>query len=175
MRAFDRAGACPLTGKALVSSNQDLATLRSLQDWYLRYQVSSVPGVAEVASIGGFVKEYQVVLNPQRLLEFQPASEEDIVIGHSSDQTAACPAIRSVIEVSEREYMVRSRGYLRGLADLSKVPVGLQKETGTPIMLGDVASLQIAGAERRGVGEWNGQGKPSAVSLSRDMGPTRIR
>ncbi len=155
VRAFDRAGACPITGKALVSSNQDLATLRSLQDWYLRYQVSSVPGVAEVASIGGFVKEYQVVLNPQRLLAYDlPVKDIGGAIQRSNSDIGG-----SVIEVSEREYMVRSRGYLRGLADLSKVSVGVQKETGTPIMLADVASLQIAGAERRGVGEWNGQGE----------------
>ena len=70
VRGFDKPGACPLTGKPLVSSNQDLASLRSLQDWYLRYPLTGVPGVAEVASIGGFVKEYQVVLKPERLLAY---------------------------------------------------------------------------------------------------------
>jgi copper/silver efflux system protein len=154
VRAFDNPGADPLTGKPLVSSNQDLASLRSLQDWYLRYQLTAVPNVAEVAPIGGFVKEYQVVLKPERLLAYNlPISTIMMAIQRSNNDVGG-----SVVEMSETEYMVRSRGYLQGLKDLAQVPVGVGKD-GTPILLSEVATLQIAGEERRGVGEWNGQGE----------------
>ena len=154
VRAFDAAGTCPLTGKPLVSSNQDLASLRSLQDWYLRYQLTAVSGVAEVASIGGYVKEYQVVLKPEQLLAYKlPIRDIMMAIQRSNNDVGG-----SVVEMSENEYMVRSRGYLKGLEELGEVPVGMSKEN-TPIYLADVATLQIAGAERRGVGEWNGQGE----------------
>ncbi len=128
--------------------------MRSLQDWYLRYQLTAVPNVAEVAPIGGFVKQYQVVLKPERLLAYNmPVGTIMTAIQHSNNDVGG-----SVIEMSENEYMVRSRGYLKGLNDLADVPVGLGKD-GTPIMLSDVATLQIAGEERRGVGEWNGEGE----------------
>ena len=154
VRAFEKPGICPLDGKPLVSANQDLASLRSLQDWYLRYQLTAVPNVAEVASIGGFVKEYQIVLKPERLLAYNlPISTIMTAIQRSNNDVGG-----SVIESSENEYMVRSRGYLKGLKDLADVPVGVGKD-GTPIMLADVATLQTAGEERRGVGEWNGKGE----------------
>jgi Cu(I)/Ag(I) efflux system membrane protein CusA/SilA len=173
VRAFDHAGVCPLSSKPLISSSQDLASLRSLQDWYLRYQLTSVPGVAEVASIGGFVKQYQIVLKPQKLLAYNLAVKDIMMAVQRSNNDVG----GSVVEMSENEYMVRSRGYLHGLADLAKVPVGMSKSagdatasaaamsaapqpsTGTPVYLSDVATLQIAGEERRGVGEWNGQGE----------------
>jgi len=154
VRAFEKPGNSPLDGKPLVSSNQDLASLRSLQDWYLHYQLTAVPNVAEVAPIGGFVKEYQVVLKPERLLAYKlSVSTIMMAIQRSNNDVGG-----SVIEMSENEYMVRSRGYLKGLNDLADVPVGVGKD-GTPIMLSDVATLQIAGEERRGVGEWNGEGE----------------
>jgi Cu(I)/Ag(I) efflux system membrane protein CusA/SilA len=154
VRAFDHPGNCPLTGEPLRSCDQDLGTLRSLQDWYLRYQLTGVPGVAEVASIGGFVKEYQVVLKPERLLAYKLAVRDvTSAIRRSNDDVGG-----SVVEMSETEYMVRSRGYLKGLTDLADVPVGLASG-GTPIFLSDVATLQVAGAERRGVGEWDGRGE----------------
>ena len=113
-----------------------------------------MPNVAEVAPIGGFVKEYQVVLKPERLLAYNlPVSTIMMAIQRSNNDVGG-----SVIEMSENEYMVRSRGYLKGLKDLADVPVGVGKD-GTPIMLSDVATLQIAGEERRGVGEWNGEGE----------------
>lgn len=163
VRAFDRPGASPLTGKLLVSSNQDLASLRSLQDWYLRYPLTSVPGVAEVASIGGFVKEYQVVLKPERLLAYNLSVKAlSMAIQRSNNDVGG-----SVVEMSENEYMVRSRGYLHGLKDLGEVPVGVGKD-GTPVLLEDVATLQVAGAERRGVGEWDGQGEAvSGIVIAR--------
>jgi Cu(I)/Ag(I) efflux system membrane protein CusA/SilA len=155
VRAFDRPGRCPLTGKPLLSCNQDLASLRSLQDWYLRYPLTSVPGVAEVASIGGFIKEYQIVLKPEKLLAYNIAVKDITAAVQRSNNDVG----GSVIELSENEYMVRSRGYLHGLPDLAKVPVGVNRENGTPIMLSQIATLQIAGEERRGVGEWNGEGE----------------
>ena len=164
VRAFERPGNCPLSGERLIYSNQNLATLRSLQDWYLRYQLTAVPNVAEVASIGGFVKEYQVVLKPQRLLAYNlPVKDIVSAIQRSNNDVGG-----SVVEMSENEYMVRSRGYLgashgdkRGdaLADLAQVTVGVNKENGTPVRLSDVATLQIAGEERRGIGEWDGRGE----------------
>src|SRR4051794_215732 len=154
VRAFDSPGVSPLSGKPLVSSNQDLGSLRGLQDWYLRYPLTSVPGVAEVASIGGFIKEYQVVLKPERLLAYSlPVKDLVAAVQRSNNDVGG-----SVVEMSEKEYMVRSRGYLKGLPDLAKVPVGMGKD-GTPVVLGQVATLQVAGAERRGVGEWNGEGE----------------
>jgi len=164
VRAFDQPGTCPLDGTPLVSSNQNLGTLRSLQDWYLRYQLTSVPNVSEVASIGGFVKEYQVVLEPQRLLGYK-LGVKDVV---SAIQRSNHDVGGSVVEMSENEYMVRSRGYFgtphggkpgNAIDDLGRVTVGVNPESGTPILLGDIATLQIAGEERRGVAEWNGQGE----------------
>ncbi|HSV13447.1 MAG TPA: efflux RND transporter permease subunit, partial [Tepidisphaeraceae bacterium] len=154
VRAFDKPGTSPVSGKALAGSSQNLASLRSLQDWYLRYQLTAVPNVAEVAPIGGFVKEYQVVLKPERLLAYKlPISRIMMAIQRSNNDVGG-----SVVEMAENEYMIRSRGYLNGLNDLGKVPVGVG-EGGTPIMLADVATLQIAGEERRGIGEWNGVGE----------------
>jgi Cu(I)/Ag(I) efflux system membrane protein CusA/SilA len=154
VRAFEKPGNSPLDGSPLISSNQDLASLRSLQDWYLRYQLTAVPNVAEVAAIGGFVKEYQVVLKPERLLAYNLSiSTIMMAIQRSNNDVGG-----SVVEMSENEYMVRSRGFLKGLSDLADVPVGVTKD-GTPIMLSDVATLQIAGEERRGIGEWNGEGE----------------
>ena len=164
VRGFDRPGLSPLTGKPLLSSNQDPASLRSLQDWYLRYQLTSVPGVAEVASIGGFVREYQIVLKPVQLLAYNLAVKDIVTAVQRSNNDVG----GSVVEMSENEYMVRSRGYLHGLADLATVPVGISRETGTPVMLSDVAILQIAGEERRGVGEWNGEGEAvSGIVIAR--------
>ncbi len=163
VRAFEKPGACPLDGKALLRADLDLAQLRSLQDWYLRYPLTAVDGVSEVAPIGGFVRQYQVVLDPDRLLAYGlPLREIVTAIGRSNNDVGG-----SVVELSEQEYMVRSRGYLRGLEDLAKVPVGLG-DNGTPVRLGDVATLQVAGEARRGVGEWNGEGEAvGAVVISR--------
>ena len=137
VRAFDRPGLCPLGGKPLLSSNQDLASLRTLQDWYLRYQLAGTTGVAEVASIGGFVKQYQIVLKPEKLLAYNITIPQLVSAVQRSNNDVG----GSVVEMSENEYMVRSRGYLHGLNDLAKVPLGFDKETGTPILLGAVATL----------------------------------
>ncbi len=139
---------------ALVSQDHDLAELRRLQDYYLRYPLTAVEGVSEVASIGGFVKQYQVVLDPHRLHAFG-LSIRDVrgAIERSNNDVGG-----SVVEVSEREYMVRSRGYLQGVPDLEKVGVGVGR-MGTPILLRDVAQIVVGGEARRGVGELNGEGE----------------
>ncbi|HXG61036.1 MAG TPA: CusA/CzcA family heavy metal efflux RND transporter [Planctomycetota bacterium] len=154
VRAFDTPGQCPLDGRDLVPANQDLAQLRSLQDWYLRYPLTAVEGVSEVASIGGFVRQYQVVLDPNRLLAYKlPLKDVVMAIERSNRDVGG-----AVIEISENEYMVRSRGYLNGLKDLGKTPVGLGDD-GTPVLLANVAALEVGGEMRRGVGEWNGHGE----------------
>ncbi len=139
---------------ALVSDRHDLAQLRELQDYYLRYPLSAVDGVAEVASFGGFVKEYQVTLDPERVRAF--GLELRAIAGaiNASNQDAG----GSVVERGEQEYMVRSRGYLRGVDDLAAVPVGLG-QGGTPVLLGQVATIAVGGAERRSVGELDGEGE----------------
>ncbi len=154
VRAFEQPGACPLSGAELIPSGLDLSGLRSLQDWYLRYPLTAVEGVSEVAPIGGFVRQYQVVLDPQKMQAYGlPLRDLVMAIERSNNDVGG-----SVVELSENEYMVRSRGYLRGLEDLARVPVGLGPG-GTPVMLGDVAVLQIGGEARRGVGEYNGAGE----------------
>jgi len=154
VRAFEKPGVCPISGKPLMPANQDLSDLRSLQDWYLTYPLTALDGVSEVAPIGGFVKQYQVVLDPTRLRAYNmPLKDVMMAIQRSNNDVGG-----SVIELSEMEYMVRSRGYLRGLSDLQKVVVGTT-EKGVPITLEQIASLQIGGDMRRGVSEYNGEGE----------------
>jgi copper/silver efflux system protein len=183
VRAWEKPGNDPLTGKPLVASGQDLASLRSLQDWYLRYPLSSVEGVSEVAPIGGFVKQYQVILDPQKLQAFNlPLRDVMMAIQRSNNDVGG-----SIIELAESEYMVRSRGYLKGVEDIKKIPVGMPKPAaaggdamgggaaasvaaarGTPVLLGDVANVTIGGEMRRGVGELNGMGEAvGGVIISR--------
>ena len=151
---YDVPGACPVDGKALLPAKQDLASLRSLQDWQIRYPLTAVEGVSEVASIGGYVKQYQVTLDPTKLLAYRlPLKDIVEAIERSNNDVGG-----AVLEISENEYMVRSRGYLNGLEDLSKAPVGLAPG-GAPLLLKDVATLEIGGESRRGVGEWNGRGE----------------
>jgi copper/silver efflux system protein len=136
------------------SGNHDLAQLRSLQDWHLRYWLASVPGVAEVASIGGFVKQYQVTLDPNRLYAYG-LSALDVVgaIRMSNDEVEG-----RLLEFSGREYMVRGRGYLTSLADIEQVGVGVSAG-GTPIRVADVASVRLGPDIRRGIAELDGRGE----------------
>jgi Cu(I)/Ag(I) efflux system membrane protein CusA/SilA len=154
VRAWEKPGRDPLTRVELVEADQDLAQLRSLQDWYLRFALTSVEDVSEVATIGGFVRQYQVVLDPAKLQAYNLALRDvRMAIERSNNDVGG-----SVVELSENEYMVRSRGYLRGLEDLAKVPVALGAN-GVPVLLEDVATLQIGGEARRGVGELDGRGE----------------
>ncbi|HSG82795.1 MAG TPA: CusA/CzcA family heavy metal efflux RND transporter [Gemmatimonadota bacterium] len=138
----------------LESDSLDLAQLRSLQDWYLRYQLTAVPGVSEVASVGGFVKQYQVEVNPERLRAFNiPVTRVAQAIGdHNVDIGAR------VLEMGGREYMIRGLGYLQGIEDIENVAVGATPG-GTPIRVGDVATVQLGPAPRRGAADLNGKGE----------------
>src|SRR6516165_10568150 len=130
-----------------------LADLRSLQDWFLRYQLETVPGVAEVATIGGFVRQYQVQLDPNKLRAYGiPLST---VIDRVRDSTNEVGG--RVLELNGAEFMVRGLGYLRSLADLRNVPVATKN--GTPVMIGDLGTVTFGPDIREGVAEWNGEGE----------------
>ena len=130
-----------------------LADLRSLQDWYLRYQLETVPGVAEVASIGGFVREYQVTLDPDKLRAYDiPLSTVIERVRASTNEVGG-----DVLDMSGAEYMVRGLGYLHSLDDLATVPVGAKN--GTPILIRDLGGVTFGPDVRRGVAEWNGEGE----------------
>lgn len=163
VRTFDKPGKSPISGTELVKSDLDLSQLRALQDWYLRYPLTSIGGVSEVASIGGFVKQYQIVVDPHKLHAFSLSiSEIKQAVERSNNDIGG-----SVLEMSENEYMVRSRGYLKGIEDLSNVPIKLGKN-GVPVLLKDVATLQIGGEARRGISEYNGTGEAvGGVTIAR--------
>jgi Cu(I)/Ag(I) efflux system membrane protein CusA/SilA len=130
-----------------------LADLRSLQDWFLRYQIETVPGVAEVASFGGFVRQYQVRLDPDKLRAYNiPLST---VIDRVRDSTNEVGG--RLIEIGGAEYMIRGLGYLRSLSDLETVPVA--SKNGTPVLVRDLGTVAFGPDIRRGVAEWNGEGE----------------
>ena len=132
----------------------DLAQLRSVQDWYLRYELTSVPGVSEVASIGGFVKQYQVVVDPNKLLAYNiPLQKVRMAIQRSNNDVGG-----RIIEMGESEFMVRGLGYIESLDDIRSIPVGVLDE-GTPIRIRDIATVQLGPELRRGLAEWNGTGE----------------
>jgi Cu(I)/Ag(I) efflux system membrane protein CusA/SilA len=147
---------------ALLGTNQSLADLRSLQDWYVRYQLTKAGGVAEVASVGGFVKEYQVTVDPHRLATYGiPLERLSQVIRESNQDVGG-----RVIEMAEREYMVRGRGYLRGIGDIENLV--LKNDRGTPVLIRDVARVEMVPAERRGLTELNGEGEvASGIVMAR--------
>src|SRR6516162_238836 len=136
------------------STNRDLAQLRSMQDWYLRYQLASVEGVSEVASVGGFVKQYQVTVDPTKLRAYNLSiSEVAMAVKRSNGEVGG----RS-IELSEKEFILRVRGYVNKLDDLRKVSVGVG-DRGVPILLGQVANVELGPDMRRGIAELNGRGE----------------
>jgi Cu(I)/Ag(I) efflux system membrane protein CusA/SilA len=131
----------------------DLARLRSLQDWYLRYQLTAVPGVAEVASVGGFEKQYQIDIDPARLLAYGiPVTQVMTAIQSANSDVGAM-----VMELSEREYMVRGLGYLESLADIENVVVGATS-AGTPIRVAELGRVTVGPGVRRGVTDLDGRG-----------------
>ena len=139
------------------TGKHDLAQLRSIQDWYLRYPLQTVPGVAEVASVGGYVKQYQVEVDPNALQAYQiPLSSVITAIKRSNNDVGG-----RLLELGETEYMVRGLGYIKSIADLKTVPVGVDAN-GTPIRLQDVARIQIGPELRRGLVELNGEGEVAA-------------
>jgi Cu(I)/Ag(I) efflux system membrane protein CusA/SilA len=136
------------------TGKNDLQQLRSLQDWYIRYELTAVPGVSEVASIGGFVKQYQVEVDPNKLLAYNLSVQKiRRAIQRSNNDVGG-----KLIEMGETEFMVRGLGYIRSLQDLEHIAVGVDK-MGTPILLKSIANIQIGPELRRGILEWNGEGE----------------
>jgi len=136
------------------TGTHDLAQLRSLQDWFLKYELQTVPGVAEVATVGGMVRQYQVVADPQKLRSF------GLTLSRVSNAIKAAnrEVGGSVLELAEAEYMIRTRGYLRGIEDLKFIPIDVT-EQGTPILLRDIARIQVGPEMRRVVADLDGQGE----------------
>ena len=136
------------------TGKHDLAELRSLQDWFLKFELKTIPGVAEVATLGGMVRQYQVQVDPNKLRSYGiPLSKVVSALQADNQETGG-----SVIESAEAEYMVRSHGYLETLDDFRNIPLSVSN-TGTPILLSDVARIQIGPELRRGVTELNGEGE----------------
>ncbi|MEO6697235.1 MAG: CusA/CzcA family heavy metal efflux RND transporter, partial [Gammaproteobacteria bacterium] len=136
------------------SGKHDLAQLRSLQDWFLKFELRSVPGVAEVATLGGMMKQYQIVVSPERLRAYNLTLAALRAAVEQANQEVG----GSVIEMAEAEYLIRARGYLTGIEDLRAVPVGVS-QNGTPVLLEDVAEIRLGPQLRQGIAELNGEGE----------------
>ncbi|HEX7635545.1 MAG TPA: efflux RND transporter permease subunit [Noviherbaspirillum sp.] len=136
------------------SGRMDLSQLRALQDWFLKYELKAVPNVSEVASVGGMVRQYQIVLDPGRLRAYNiPHGKVIEAVRKANQETGG-----SVLELGEAEYMVRASGYLQSLDDFRKIPL-MTTEAGVSVRLGDVAHIQIGPEMRRGIAELNGEGE----------------
>mgnify|MGYP004446917021 FL=1 len=136
------------------TGQHDISELRSLQDWFLKYELQTVPGVSEVAAVGGMVKQYQVTVNPEKIRAFGiPMSHIQTAIKRANQEVGA-----SVVEMAEAEYMVRATGYIQSKTDLAQVPLGVNSR-GTPLTLGDVAEIKLGPQMRRGIAEFNGLGE----------------
>jgi Cu(I)/Ag(I) efflux system membrane protein CusA/SilA len=136
------------------TGNHDLSQLRSLQDWYLKYELQTVHGVSEVATVGGMVKQYQVVVDPNSLRAYDiPLSKVRQAVMNANQETGG-----SVIEMAEAEYMVRATGYIDSIEDLRKIPLAVN-ERGTPILLEEVAEIRLGPQLRRGIAELDGEGE----------------
>jgi Cu(I)/Ag(I) efflux system membrane protein CusA/SilA len=136
------------------TGQHDLSELRSLQDWFLKYELQTVPGVSEVATVGGMVRQYQIEVDPNLLRAYNiPLSHIGMAVKKANQETGA-----SVIEMAEAEYMVRVSGYLQSIQDIENIPLGTNSK-GTPLMLKDVASVKIGPQMRRGIAELNGEGE----------------
>ena len=146
----------------LLAKNKTLAELRTIQDWYVRYQLTKAPGVAEVASLGGFVQTYQVTVDPLKLRSFGiPLMKVSQVIRDSNRDVGG-----RVVEMAETEYMVRGKGYLRGKTDIELLVV--KSEGGTPVLIRDIGRVEMVPDERRGLSELNGEGEVvSGIAMSR--------
>jgi copper/silver efflux system protein len=146
------------------SGRHDLAQLRSLQDWFLKFELQALEGVAEVATVGGMVKQYQVVVDPLRLRGYGiPLMMVEEAIRRGNQEVGG-----SVIEMAEAEYMVRATGYVKSIADLEQIPLMAGKD-GTPVLLRDVAEVRLGPEMRRGIGELDGEGEAvGGVIVMRD-------
>ena len=138
----------------LESDRHDLSQLRSIQDWFLRYELASVPGVSEVASIGGYVKQYQVVVDPNKLIAYNiPLQKIKMAVRRSNNDVGG-----KMVEMGETEFMVRGLGYIKSIEDLNNIPLGVDQR-GTPILLRNVATIKIGPELRRGLADYNGTGE----------------
>jgi Cu(I)/Ag(I) efflux system membrane protein CusA/SilA len=136
------------------TGQHDISQLRSIQDWFLKFELQTVPGIAEVAAIGGMVKQYQVNVDPDKLRAYGiPLSHIQTAIRNGNQEIGA-----SVVEMAEAEYMVTATGYIKNVADLAAIPLGLNAQ-GTPLQLRDVADIRIGPQMRRGIAELNGKGE----------------
>ena len=136
------------------TGQHDLSELRSLQDWFLKYELQTVSGVSEVAALGGMVKQYQVVVDPEKLRAFDiPLAHIQTAIQRANQEVGA-----SVVEMAEAEYMVRATGYIQSREDLASIPLGVD-DNGTPLLLKDVADIGVGPQMRRGIAELNGEGE----------------
>jgi len=152
------------------TGKHDLAELRSIQDWYMRYALQTVNGVSEVASIGGFVKQYQVEVDPNALAEFGiPLAKVKHAIKRSNNDVGG-----RLIEMGETEYMVRGKGYIKGIADLESIPVGVDNH-GTPILLRNVAHIHLGPELRRGLAELNGEGEVAGGVIIMRFGENALK
>ncbi len=139
----------------LKSKTKSLAELRSIQDWFLRYELTAVPGVSEVASLGGFVKQYQVNVDPIKLASYNiPLEKIKQAIKKSNNDVGG-----RLMEMGETEFMVRGLGYIKNTKDLETIAIGVNKATGTPVYLRDVANIETGPELRRGLADWNGEGE----------------
>lgn len=139
----------------LKSDKRDLQELRSIQDWFLKYELSAIPGVSEVASIGGYVKQYQVNIDPTKLASYDISlNKVKMAIKMSNNDVGG-----RLMEMGEMEFMVRGLGYIKGVDDLKIIAIGYNKKTGTPVYLKDVANIDIGPELRRGLADWNGEGE----------------
>ncbi len=138
----------------LTSDNHDLAELRSIQDWFLRYELQTVPGVSEVASIGGFVKQYQITVDPDKMLAYNIGLDAVTRALKRSNQDVG----GRIVELAETEFIVRGKGYLTSIEDMENIPVGVT-EGHVPIRMRDIAEIGIGPELRRGLAEWNGEGE----------------
>lgn len=138
----------------LESDRHDLQELRSIQDWFLRYELAAVPGVSEVASIGGYVKQYQVIVDPNKMLAYGiPIQKIKMAIQRSNNDVGG-----KLVEMGETEFMVRGLGYIRSIQDLYDIPLGVSKR-GTPILIRNLATVRIGPELRRGLADFNGDGE----------------
>src|SRR6267378_933272 len=136
------------------TGSNNLGQLRSFNDWYMRYWLESVPGVAEVATVGGFVKQYQVNVDPNKLRAYNIPIHQVMQVIHDSNSEIG----GRVVEFTGKEYLVRGRGYIQGVQDIERLSLGTDGK-GTPILIGDVARVELGPDMRRGVAELNGEGE----------------
>lgn len=153
------------------SGKHNLAELRSIQDWFLRYEIQSVPGVAEVAPIGGFVKQYQVSLDPNALAAYRIPIERVVeAIREGNNDVGG-----RLVEFSGREYMVRGRGYIRSIGDIESIVVGRNPDTGTPILVKQLGRVVLGPDIRRGVGELDGEGETAGAIVIMRYGENALK